>query len=114
VTTKEIEELKKLIDMRQKEVTALDEDYKEESKVSAKETDLNHRYVQENATLKERLRYIEDRIDYTGSVKHLDPNTFQNLINSNLDVNGSVDGFIKKLKVIKDEVTKMEALKEQY
>mmetsp|Transcript_31024 Transcript_31024/g.42138 ORF Transcript_31024/g.42138 Transcript_31024/m.42138 type:complete len:197 (+) Transcript_31024:925-1515(+) len=76
VTNKEIEELKKLIETRQKEVTTLDEQYKEENKVSDKENDLNRRYVQENATLKERLRYIEDRIDYTGSVKHLDPNTF--------------------------------------
>jgi len=33
------------------------------------------------------------------------------LMKSNVAVNGSVDGFIKKLSVIKDEVTKMEALK---
>lgn len=110
-TNKDIEELTKLIAARKKEVETLDEQVKEEAKLSEREEELNRRFVQEHATLKERLKYIEDRIDYTGSVKGLDPNHFQTLIKSNVDVNGSVDGFIKKLCVIKDEVIKMEALK---
>lgn len=92
-----LEELRVLIETKQANVDATLEKVKEERKINLEEEERNRKLQKANTALKAKLEFIETRYDYTSSAKGMSIQDFKELIESNLNVNGTLDGFTKDL-----------------
>lgn len=75
---------------------AVDTKLKEVEKARAEnlERDLfNRKFSKANAALKAKLEFIEAKYDYTSSAKSMSLEDFKDLMNSNMSVNNTMDGF---------------------
>jgi hypothetical protein len=69
----------------------------EARKINIFEEEKNRKYAKANAALKAKLEFIEQKYDYTSSAKQLSIEDFKDLMNSNQNVNSTMDGFTAKL-----------------
>ena len=92
-----IDELKAMIDTKQQNVDALLEKVKIEREVNVDEEERNRKLQKANTALKAKLEFIETRYDYTSSAKNMSIQDFKELIESNLNVNGTLTGFTADL-----------------
>ena len=76
----------------------------EARKINLFEDEKNRKYAQANAALKAKLDFIEQKYDYTSSVKQLSLDDFKELMNSNTNVNETIDGFTQKLTTVQKEI----------
>jgi hypothetical protein len=83
----------------------------EEKKVNRLEEERFRKLAQMNAALKAKLEFIESKYDFTTNVNHLNSDDFKSLMNTNEMVNNTMGDFLKRLEVIKTEVSKYEAMK---
>lgn len=67
--------------------------------------------AQHNASLHSKLQFIESKYDFSSNVNNLNSDDLKALISTNTMVNQSVEGFIGKLDVVKDEIQKLESMK---
>jgi hypothetical protein len=72
----------------------------------------NQKFAKNNAALKAKLAFIEEKYDQSSAVKKLSLEDFRALVDSNNSVNTAVDGFTGKLNDVQKEVQSLEALKE--
>ena len=68
------------------------------------EEEKNRKYAKANAALRAKMDFIESKYDYTSSAKNMSLDYFKELINSNSNVNSTMDGFTKKLENIQKEI----------
>ena len=92
-----IEELKVQIETKQANVDNLLEKVKLEREINVDEEERNRKLQKANTALKAKLEFIETRYDYTSSAKNMSIQDFKELIESNLNVNGTLAGFTTKL-----------------
>lgn len=64
-----------------------------------------------NAALLAKLQFIESKYDYSSGAKQLSLEDFKDLINSNINVNETIEGFNSKLGAVKKEIQSIEAMK---
>ena len=57
------------------------------------------------------MEFIQSKYDFTTNVNVLNSDDFKALMSTNEIVNSTMDNFVKKLIVIKDEIQKYEAQK---
>ena len=89
-----LDELKAQIEAEQADVDALQEDVTEGLKVK-KEQDERNRHVQQQFTaLDAKKEFIEANYDYTSNVNEMNLEIFKNIVQSNKEVNDTVDGFV--------------------
>jgi hypothetical protein len=69
----------------------------EARKVNLFEEEKNRKYAKANAALKAKLKFIEEKYDYTSSATKLSLDDFRELVQSNTSVNNTVGGFTGKL-----------------
>ncbi len=97
------------------EKTEITEDLKariiEEEKIQKEEDDKNRRLAQDNAALRAKLEFVQNKYDFTENVNKLSLDDFRTITVTNNMVNESIHGFMEKLNVIKEETTRMEAAK---
>jgi hypothetical protein len=86
----------------------------EARKVNLFEEEKNRKYAKANAALKAKLDFIETKYDYTSSAKNMSLEDFKDLMNSNSNVNQTMDGFTQKLIGIQKEIQSMEAMKNMF
>jgi len=86
----------------------------EARKVNLFEEEKNRKYAKANAALKAKLDFIETKYDYTSSAKNMSLEDFKDLMNSNANVNQTMDGFTQKLIGIQKEIQSMEAMKNMF
>ena len=91
-------ELKATIDTKQANVDDTLEKVKEERKINLEEEERNRKLQKANTALKAKLEFIETRYDYTSSAKNMSVQDFKELIESNLNVNGTLSGFTTDLQ----------------
>jgi len=65
----------------------------EERKKNLYEDEKNRKYAKAIAAFKSKLQFIEEKYDYSSSAKNLSLDDFKELVNSNLSVNATIDGF---------------------
>ena len=104
-------ELKGIIDGKQADVNKRLKVVEEARKINLFEDEKNRKYMQANAALKAKLDFIEQKYDYTSSVKQLSLDDFKELMNSNSHVNETIDGFTQKLGTVQKEIQSLEAMK---
>lgn len=112
--TTELGDLKKTIDDKQ---TSVDDKLKkvgDARKLNLFEEEKNRKYAKANAALKAKLDFIETKYDYTSSAKNMSLEDFKDLMNSNNNVNQTMDGFTQKLTSIQKEIQSMEAMKNMF
>lgn len=112
--TEELDQLRQTIDGKQTEVNTKLKSVEEARKVNLFEEEKNRKYAKANAALKAKLDFIETKYDYTSSAKSMSIEDFKDLMNSNANVNQTMDGFAKKLASIQKEIQSMEAMKNMY
>lgn len=110
----ELNDLKKTIDEKQTNVNAKLKEVEEARKVNLFEEEKNRKYAKANAALKAKLDFIETKYDYTSSAKNMSIEDFKDLMNSNTNVNQTMDGFAQKLASIQKEIQSMEAMKNMF
>ena len=93
-----LDELKATIDTKQANVDDTLEKVKEERKINLEEEERNRKLQKANTALKAKLEFIETRYDYTSSAKNMSVQDFKELIESNLNVNGTLSGFTTDLQ----------------
>jgi hypothetical protein len=81
------------IDAKQAEVNANLKSVEEARKMNLYEEEKNRKYAKANAALKAKLDFIETKYDYTSSAKNMSLEDFKDLMNSNSNVNKTMDGF---------------------
>ena len=86
----------------------------EARKLNLFEEEKNRKYAKANAALKAKLDFIETKYDYTSSAKNMSLEDFKDLMNSNANVNQTMDGFAQKLAAIQKEIQSMEAMKNMF
>jgi hypothetical protein len=86
----------------------------EARKLNLFEDEKNRKYAKANAALKAKLDFIETKYDYTSSAKNMSLEDFKDLMNSNNNVNQTMDGFTQKLTSIQKEIQSMEAMKNMF
>ena len=91
--TTELGELKTTIDEKQASVNDKLKKVEEARKVNLFEEEKNRKYAKANAALKAKLDFIETKYDYTSSAKNMSLEDFKDLMNSNSNVNQTMDGF---------------------
>ena len=114
VQTEELDKLKTLIDERQTNVNAKLKSVEEARKLNLFEEEKNRKYAKANAALKAKLDFIETKYDYTSSAKNMSLEDFKDLMQSNNNVNQTMDGFSQKLASIQKEIQSMEAMKNMF
>ena len=62
--------------------------------------------------MKAKLEFIETRYDYTSSAKNMSIQDFKELIESNLNVNGTLTGFTADLQKLQTEIQSLEVQKQ--
>jgi hypothetical protein len=102
------------IDAKQAEVNANVKAVEEARKLNLYEDEKNRKYAKANAALKAKLDFIETKYDYTSSAKNMSLEDFKDLMNSNSNVNTTMDGFANKLGGIQKEIQQMEAMKNMF
>ena len=102
-------ELKDVIDGKQADVNKRLKVVEEARKVNLFENEKNRKYAMANAALSAKLAFIEQKYDYTSSVKQLSLDDFAELVKSNSHVNETIEGFSSKLNVVQKEVQNLEA-----
>jgi chromosome segregation ATPase len=112
--TTELGELKTTIDEKQASVNDKLKKVEEARKVNLFEEEKNRKYAKANAALKAKLDFIETKYDYTSSAKNMSLEDFKDLMNSNSNVNQTMDGFTQKLTGIQKEIQSMEAMKNMF
>lgn len=75
------------------------------------EDEKNRKYSKANAALKAKLDFMETKYDYTSSAKNMSIDDFKDLMNSNQNVNKTMDLFAGQLAAIQKEIQNMEAMK---
>jgi len=93
-----LDQLKLTIDTKQANVDFTLEKVKEERKINLEEEERNRKLQKANTALKAKLEFIETRYDYTSSAKSMSVQDFKELIESNLNVNGTLSGFTLDLQ----------------
>ena len=96
--------MKNEIDAKQAEVNANVKSVEEARKLNLYEEEKNRKYAKANAALKAKLDFIETKYDYTSSAKNMSLEDFKDLMNSNSNVNQTMDGFASKLGGIQKEI----------
>jgi len=72
--------------------------------LNAFEKEKNQKYLRSNAALRAKLEFIEQKYDYSSAAKQMSITDFKELIQSNLSVNKTVDGFTSKLENVQREI----------
>lgn len=117
------EEVRQILDIQEKELedrrvenTANDETVKEKlKKVEQMRKDnifmdeKNRQYQKVNAALKAKLKFIEEKYDYTSAVKALSTSDFSDLIKAHTEINATMDGFKEKLSDVQKQIQQIEA-----
>ena len=76
----------------------------DEKKVKKSEEE-RHRHVQQQFTaLSAKKEFIETHYDYTSSVADMNLETFKKIVESNTEVNQTVEGFVSQVGIVKKEV----------
>lgn len=104
-------ELKEIIDNKQADVNKRLKVVEEARKINLFEDEKNRKYLQANAALKAKLDFIEQKYDYTSSVKQLSLDDFKDLVNSNSHINETIEGFTSKLSGVQKDIQDLEAMK---
>lgn len=71
----------------------------EEKRINQIENEKNNRYKKANAALLAKLKFIEENYDYSSKAKAINIADFKEIMDSNLNVNSSIEGFTQKLSV---------------
>ena len=100
-------ELKQQIEAEQAEVDTLEESVVEARKVKKFEEERNRHVQQQNTALSAKHEFIEANYDYTSTPNDLNLEIFKQIVQSNSDVNETVEGFVTKVDGVKKEVTKI-------
>lgn len=117
------EEIRQILDIQEKELedrglenTANEETVKEKlKKVEQMRKDnifmdeKNRQYQKVNAALKAKLKFIEEKYDYTSAVKSLSTSDFSDLIKAHTEINATMDGFKEKLSDVQKQIQQIEA-----
>ena len=109
--TEHLKGLRETIDKQQTEVNAKLKVVEEARRVNLFEDEKNRKYNKANAALKAKLDFIESKYDYTSSAKEMSIEDFKALINSNSNVNTTMNGFTQKLEKVQKEIQSLEAMK---
>lgn len=107
-----MKELKETINTKQNDVNSKLEVVEAARKVNNLEGEKNKQYAKAQAALKAKLEFIEQKYDYSSSAKQMSLQDFKELIQSNLNVNSTVDTFTSKLDGIQKEINKIETEKQ--
>ena len=97
-------ELKKQIEAEQADVDGLEENVVEGRKVKKTEDERNRRVQNQFIALSSKKEFIEGNYDYTSNVQDMNLDVFKRIVESNNDVNDTVDGFVSKVTGTKKEV----------
>ena len=100
-------ELKKQIEAEQAEVDALEEGVTEARKIKKQEEDRFRHVQQQYTALSAKNEFIEANYDYTTTPGELNLEIFKQIVQSNSEVNDTVEGFVTKVDGVKKEVTKI-------
>lgn len=111
VQDEDLTALKATIDTKQKDVNAKLKVVEEARKVKLQEKERNRTYAKANAALKAKLEFIEAKYDFTSSAKNLSVQDFKELIDSNKNINETMEGFHVKLSDVKREIREYETLR---
>ena len=111
VQREELDQKREIIEEKQKSVNTKLKDVEQMRKINNFEQEKNKAYEKKNAALKAKLQFIESKYDYTSSAKSIQIDYLKNLIETNLNVNTTVEEFKTKLAVIKKEIQNSEAMK---
>lgn len=76
----------------------------EQRKVNTFEKDQNTKYLKQNAALKAKLDFIEQKYDYSSQAKQLSIADFKEIISSNTSVNNTLGGFTGKLENVQKDI----------
>lgn len=104
-------ELKDIIEKKQTDVNQRLKKVEEARKINLFENEKNRKYAMANAALSAKLQFIEQKYDYTSSVKQLSLDDFKELMSSNAHVNETIEGFTAKLGTTQKEIQTLEATK---
>ena len=97
-------ELKKQIEAEQAAVDEIEEDVVAQRKTKVTESERNRRVQQEHTALDAKKVFIEENYDYTSNVSDMNLDIFKRIVESNNDVNETVNGFVGKVSGTKKEV----------
>ena len=85
----------------------MEESVVEARKVKKREEDKNRHVLQQFTALDAKKTFIEANYDYTSTPNELNVEIFKQIVQSNTDVNETVDSFVSKVDGVKKEVTKI-------
>ena len=85
----------------------MEESVIEARKVKKREEDKNRHVLQQFTALDAKKTFIEGNYDYTTTPSELNVEIFKQIVQSNSDVNETVDSFVSKVDGVKKEVTKI-------
>jgi len=88
-------------------VDELEEQVTDARKVKKFEEERNRHVQQQYTALSAKNEFIEANYDYTSTPSELNLEIFKQIVQSNSDVNDTVEGFVTKVDGVKKEVTKI-------
>lgn len=83
---KSLEDLKAQIETKKAAVEGFNNQIDADTKVHAQEEKDNRRLAKDNAALKAKLKFIQEKYDFNSNVRNLKPDEFTELENTNQDV----------------------------
>jgi len=104
-------DLKKKIEEEEKAVNDLTEKIDKGKEEKTKEEDRNRKLHQQNVALSSKKEFIEENYDFCSHAEKMNLEVFRELMRSNANVNETVNGFVGKVDVVKQEVQKYNAAK---
>lgn len=109
-----ITDLKAKIEVQTKTTEELNTKTEEERKVNKLEEERFRKLGQMNAALRAKLEFIQSKYDFTTNIKVLNTDDFNSLVSTNNIVNETMGNFMDRLKHIKVEIDKYDAMKEAF
>jgi len=106
-----LDDLKKKIEEEEKAVNDLTEKINKGKEEKTKEEDRNRKLHQQNVALSSKKEFIEENYDFCSHAEKMNLEVFRELMRSNANVNETVNGFVGKVDVVKQEVQKYNAAK---
>lgn len=102
-----LRDLKAAIEKEQAEVDAVSARVEEAKKVNKTEEERNRHLQQTYTAFAAKKEFIEAKYDYTGHANDLNLDIFKKVMETNMEVNDTVNTFMGKVTDVKNDVTKI-------
>lgn len=105
---KSLADLRAQIDAEQAKLEETNQGLDAARKLHRREEENQRELSLKNAALNEKLAFIQAHYDYKSQVKKMDLDKFSKLTSSNMQINKTVEDFVKRMGTVKQEISDLD------